>query len=95
MLSKKMVPFVLLCVSFGVQADWWQSTKDSAGEAWDGTKKYSAEAWKSTKETVSEWSDDASKSDAVKEVKKLGEKETYVKAWEEAKKTSDNVLEKE
>ncbi|WP_319557667.1 hypothetical protein [Thiomicrorhabdus sp.] len=97
MLNRKLIitALVLLSVTSTAQAGWWDSTKEGASEAWEATKDASSRAWQSTKETVSEWRDEAADSNAAKEVKKLGEKETYVKAWDEAKKASDNVLEKE
>jgi len=72
----------------------WQDTKNASSEAWEDTKEVSAGAWKETKKASSEVVDSmtSSQSDenSLSDIKKLGDKETYVKAWEGIKESARN-----
>lgn len=100
----------LLTTSAGVQAGWWEETKAAAASAWESTKETTSEiagsAWEKTKEVSSEvkegavetW-EDATTSDtssnSLSDVKKLADKETYAKAWEDIKHSAQNPADAE
>jgi len=92
-------------VSSSVYAGLWEDTKDAASSAWETTKEVTSDAassvWEATKETSSDLKDGAvekwneataseSDSDSLSDIKKLGDKETYVKAWEGIKESAKN-----
>ena len=91
-------------LSFSAHAGLWEDSKEAASSAWKKTKEVSNEAWEKTKETGQDikdgakqtWdeateSDDKEHSDnSLSDVKKLGDKETYVNAWEGVKESASN-----
>jgi DNA-binding PucR family transcriptional regulator len=86
----------------------WSETKSMASSLWDDTKEASADAWQDTKEVSSEaWEDtkkasanaldkvtpESSDENSLSDIKKLADKETYVKAWEGIKESAKNPSE--
>lgn len=92
-------------VSSSAYAGLWEDTKEAASSAWETTKEVTSDAassaWEATKETSSDLKDGAvekwneataseSDSGSLSDIKKLGDKETYVKAWEGVKESAKN-----
>ncbi len=83
-------------VSLNVQAGWWSDawddTKETASSVWDKTKEKSASAWESVSDEASDVKESVTESSAgpIEEVKKLGDKETYIQAWEGIKESAKN-----
>lgn len=93
---KKVLLLALFFSATSVQADWWQDTKDFAGAAWQDTKETSielkdkaVEAWNKENPQNDEQDDERS-SGQLSDIKKLADKETYVKAWEDIKESAKN-----
>lgn len=91
----------MLVAPFSVQADWWETTKQTAGEGWEATKQATGEAWDATSKTVSEWTQEANESETMKSVKEgagevvdtVSDKQTYINAWEATKETAGEAKE--
>lgn len=77
-------------------AGWWEDSKEMAADAWQNTKEASVELKDSAVEKWDEvTSDKGSKAESddsgsLSDITKLGEKETYVKAWEGIKESAKN-----
>ncbi|GKT12046.1 MAG: hypothetical protein ISEC1_P1020 [Thiomicrorhabdus sp.] len=73
-------------VTVPVQASW-------LSDAWQGTKEVASSTWDSTSDKAVELKDDAADSEVLDDVKKLGEADTYRKAWEGIKESASNPSE--
>ena len=91
--------FLISTVSVSAQAGWWSDTwsetKEVAASVWDETTEKSASVWDSvTDEAKAVKEDLAESSDGpMEEIKKLGDKETYIQAWEGVKESAKNPSE--
>lgn len=97
--SLSAVMLLSVCLAPSAQADWWDKTKEVASDAWSATKEGAADAWDATKDAASdgsqsvkqEWNREDNPDEAqLSDVKKLADKETYVKAWEGIKQSAQN-----
>lgn len=100
---------VSFVASATAHAGLWDDTKEAASSAWESTKEVTkdtaSDIWGATKETsrdikdgtVEKWDEittsEDEKSSSLSDLKKLGEKETYVKAWEGVKESVKNPSE--
>ena len=75
-------------VSLNAQAGWWSDT-------WHDTKEAATSAWGSITEGAKEVKEELKESSEgpVDDLKKLGDKSTYVKAWEGVKESARNPSE--
>ena len=94
--------FSVSIFSFSAHAGLWEDSKQAATSAWEKTKEVSTEAWEYSKETGKQIKDGAKESwddvsaggskensdGSLSDLKKLGEKETYVNAWEGIKESA-------
>ena len=77
-------------------AGWWEDSKEMAADAWQNTKEASVELKDSAVEKWDEVTSDkgtkaeSDNSGSLSDITKLGEKETYVKAWEGIKESAKN-----
>ena len=72
--------------SISAQASWFS-------EAWQDTKDAASSAWGSASDKTVELKDDAADSEVMDDVKKLGDADTYRKAWEGVKESARNPSE--
>lgn len=70
-------------VAIPVQASW-------LNDAWQDTKEVAASTWDTVSDKTVELKDDAADSDVMDDVKKLGEADTYRKAWKGIKESASN-----
>ena len=92
---------VLFAVTLSGQAyaGLWDDTKDLASSAWESTKETSVElkegAVKKWDEVTTESAQNNNHDDSgsMSDVKKLADKETYVKAWKSIKESAKNPSE--
>ncbi len=89
---KLSIAGLMMMASSMAQAGLWEDTKEAASSAWEATKETSSDIKESAVETWNDMtsSEEKEKSGAVSDIKKLGEKETYVKAWEGIKESAKN-----
>ncbi|WP_040724754.1 hypothetical protein [Thiomicrorhabdus sp. Kp2] len=100
MLKRVVSPLLItLSVALSTQANagLWDDTKELASSAWESTKETSNElkdsAVKKWDEVTSESSSNNANDDesgSLSDIKKLADKETYVKAWEGIKESAKN-----
>jgi len=93
----------LVTLASQAQAGLWDDTKETASSAWQKTKETSHDLKEGAVQKWQEATADKADSDktensseeagALSGVKKLGEKETYVKDWEKTKETSHDIKE--
>ena len=85
----------LLILTSQAQAGLWDDTKEAAANAWQKTKETSSDikdgAVKKWNEATDDKPDNSSDdSGSLSDIKKLGDKQTYVKAWEGVKESAKN-----
>jgi len=89
MKNTTMKMFFLACllgVTSQAQAGLWDDTKETASSAWQQTKETSRDFKEGVVQKWHELTSDTSS--PMTEVKKIGDKETYVKAWEGIKESA-------
>ena len=95
-MKKILLATILTAFVTTAYAGWWEDSKEMAADAWQNTKEASVELKESA---VEKWDEVTSNKDSKVEsdnagglsaITKLGEKETYVKAWEGIKESAKN-----
>jgi len=95
-MKKILLATTLMALVTSANAGWWEDSKEMAADAWQNTKQASVELKDSAVEKWDEvTSDKGSKAESdgsgsLSDITKLGEKETYVKAWEGIKESAKN-----
>ena len=86
-----------LLVSLSVSTLFLSTTIAQAswlGDAWDSTKEAASSTWDSVSDKAVEVKEDVKESEttesALENVKKLGDKETYVNTWNDIKESAKN-----
>lgn len=98
-MKKVLLVLSLVALTNSAQAGLWEDSKALAADAWQSTKQASVdlkdsavEKWDEVKKEMSS-SDSEEESGQFSDIKKLGDKETYVKAWEGIKESAMNPSE--
>lgn len=95
-MKKSLLILTLVATASSANAGLWEDSKALAADAWESTKEASVELkdgalekWDEVKKDMNS-SDSSEESGQLSDITKLGEKETYVKAWEGIKESAKN-----
>ncbi|WP_029407715.1 hypothetical protein [Thiomicrorhabdus sp. Milos-T2] len=98
-MKKSLLILGLIAITNSAQAGLWEDSKSLAAEAWESTKEASldlkdsaSQKWNEVKKEMGS-SESEEESGQLSDIKKLGDKETYIKAWEGIKESAMNPSE--
>lgn len=95
-MKKILLATALMASLTSANAGWWEDSKEIAADAWQTTQEASVNLKDSA---VTKWDEvtsgkdakaDSDDSGSLSDITSLGEKETYVKAWEGIKESAKN-----
>ncbi|BCN93556.1 hypothetical protein THMIRHAM_13410 [Thiomicrorhabdus immobilis] len=94
-----LLAFSFMAVASSAYAGLWDDSKQVAADAWQKVKETSVDLkdsavdkWHEVKEEMNS-SGSSEETGSFSDIKKLGDKETYVKAWQEIKESAKNPSE--